>query len=645
MIHRLTLFLFAIVFAYGKISAQQIASNPVKNISLKNSILFQPQEFIEDERNVSSLFLTAKEGTPIVAPTNGKVHSFRMNYLFSLTYSKGGNLNQEESYDSQKKSFLKALKNAVNPKYINASISVISDDGVKYHMKGIVPKTIPHSGLEIKQGQILGYMGFAYHKIAEPSIMFSASKNSKSVDPLSLFGLKSSFVETDSFKYYATRKYEPIKLKEALSIVRESLEEGHPGLYDYSSESKIDSIFNSISQKLKVSKTAEELRELFTPLLVTVGDNHLRIYGQERKNMPPFPSVLFGLENEKVKIINAFKENESFLNKEVVQINGEDVKSVIVKLKQNIPGADGGIKSIINENLLLNMAPLYCTVYGINSGDSISLKFNDNTVSKFHCKQLGRNDRYFPMFNYKRENYRVKTSFISKDIALLRIKTFNLYGTDKDSIENFIRELDGTNCQNLIIDIRGNKGGEGYKLFGMFIKEPYKSVLYSKVNKQYYKFFKHSYNYVPDMGLFNNYILNKGNYYNYSNSLSPSNDSIHFSGNLYVLTNANSNSESARFAGLVHKYNRGVIIGQETGTTYHQMNAVKFASVNVANTGLTMRMPLVKVVFHEPGNSDIPFGRGVIPDYPIELKLEDYFSNNDQIMNFTLELIKNKKTD
>ena len=643
MVHRL--FLFAALFVFGKTIAQDKSLNPVNNVSLQNSILYQPQEFIQDERNISGLFLTAKEGTPIVAPTNGKVHSFRLNYLFSLNYSKGGDLNHEESYKIQTESFLNSIKNAVNPKYINASISVISNDGIKYHIKGIVPKTILQSGVEIKQGQVLGYMGFAYHKIAEPCIMVSVSKNSKSVDPLSLFGLKSSFIEPDYFKDYATKRYTPEKLNEALTIVKESLQEGHPGLYDYSSKKKIDSIFVSISQKLLVSKTAEEFRELFTPLLVAIGDNHLRIYGHGRKNMPPFPSVLFGLENGKVITCNAFKEYESYLNKEVKEINGEKVQSVITKLKQNVPGADGVIESIVDENLLLNMAPLYCTVYGINAGDSISLKFKDNTVAKFNCKQLGRNDRYYPIPNYKRENYRIKTSFISKNIAMLRIKTFNLYGTDEDSIENFIGKLDQNKCQNLIIDIRGNKGGEGHNLFGMIAKEPYESILYSKVNNQQFKFFKHTYNYAPEMGLFSNYTLKDNGYYNYANSLSPLHNSIHFSGNIYVLTDANSNSESARFAGLVHKYKRGVIIGQETGSTYHQMNAVKFASVNIANTGLTMRMPLVKVVFDMPKNSDIQFGRGVIPDYPVALRFEDYFSDNDRIMNFTLDLIKTKKTN
>lgn len=620
---------------------QEKAIWPIENESIGENVLYQPQEYIENERNTSSLIIFGKEGDLIIAPTNGKINNCKISYLSSLSYSQGSFLEVNKPYSEQKNEFEKYLKGKVNPKFLNITISVLTESGEIYTIRGLEPDMIFKSGEIIKKGQILGYMSYAYQKIQKPCIMLSASKNSKSIDPMFLFGLKSSFINEDLFADYDTKKHSPEKLKEALGIIRESLEDGHPGLYDYSDKDKIDHLFDSVSVKLTIPMTSEELRKLLIPLLVAIGDSHLGIYGQGKISMPPFPPVLFGFENGKVKTFVALEDYQSFINKEIIEINGVSIQSIIKKLRDHIPGSDGLIESGQNETLLLNMSPFYCEVYNIKAGDSLTYKFSDNSTASFTCKQFTGNDKYFPDFHYSREDFRCKSSYISENIAYLKIKTFELYDTDKDSIRNFMSKISKTNCPYLIIDLRGNKGGEIFDLFGMVASEPYNELLYTMVKKQDFKFFKYTYNYLPEMtGFFSDYQLNKDGYYLFKQSVSPVNDSISYKGHLYVLTDANSMSASTIFAGMVHKNRRGVIIGQETGTTYHQMNAVKFASVNIANTGLTMRMPLVKCVFDKSTQSDLPWGRGVIPDYPLDLKFEDYFSDKDRILNFVLDLIK-----
>ncbi len=82
-------------------TSQEKALNPVQNALLSDCILFQPQEMVEDEKIFSELFLTAPENTPIVAPVSGTISNFGIGYLYSLTYSKGGRLNTDESYQAQ----------------------------------------------------------------------------------------------------------------------------------------------------------------------------------------------------------------------------------------------------------------------------------------------------------------------------------------------------------------------------------------------------------------------------------------------------------------------------------------------------------------------------------------------------------------
>jgi hypothetical protein len=641
MERKILLSFFTIFTILNQIDAQEKAICPIENRTLEHSIFCLPQEYIDEEKNYANLFFTAKKGAPIIAPTDGEVQRFRLSYLYSLSNSKGTDLEVQESYFEQKNKFVKALQGEVNPKFVNATISILTKDGIKYYISGFDPERILKSGEIVKKGQILGYLGYAYNKIPYPSIRISVNLKDKAIDPLLLFGLKSSFIDADE-KDYDTKKISITKLKEALFIVRESLEEGHPGLYDYSDKAKLDSIFETIQSNLTSPVTAEEFRCLFKPLFSAIGDSHLSIYGQSKK-MPPFPQVLFGLENGKVKTYTATEENQKYLNKEIVEINGEDVRTIIEKLKPYIPGQDGLVESVRNLELMLNMAPIYCEAYNIKAGDSIRYKFSDHTYSKFVCKQLGRDDRYYPMPHYKNENYRFKLYYISNKVAVLRIKTFELLDTDQDSIRNVIYNLVKTQCPNLIIDLRNNKGGDCYDLFGMFACKPYQTQLYSKVKCQEYKFFKYAYNYTPAItNLFQDYKNGHDGFYSINQTFYPVNDSINYNGAVYVLINANSLSASTIFAALFHKYNRGLIIGQETGSAYYQMNAAKFASINLANTGLTMYMPLIKCVFAKTVESGMPWGRGVVPDYLVDIRFEDFFSDNDRIMDLTLDLINKK---
>jgi hypothetical protein len=94
---------------------------------------------------------------------------------------------------------------------------------------------------------------------------------------------------------------------------------------------------------------------------------------------------------------------------------------------------------------------------------------------------------------------------------------------------------------------------------------------------------------------------------------------------------------------LVHKYKRGAIIGRETGNTYHQMNALKFAQLLLPNSQIEITIPLVKCVF-DSQERGIPFGRGVFPHYPINLSLEELESiKGDTMLMYTLQLIHDGK--
>ncbi len=115
-----------------------------------------------------------------------------------------------------------------------------------------------------------------------------------------------------------------------------------------------------------------------------------------------------------------------------------------------------------------------------------------------------------------------------------------------------------------------------------------------------------------------------------------------YQGKLYVLANESSISAATLFANMVQKHKVGAIVGRETGSVCAQMNATKFANLMLPNSRLEIIIPLIKTVFDSSPTAE-RYGRGVIPDYPIGISLEELTAteDNDTVINYTLDLIRN----
>ena len=92
------------------------------------------------------------------------------------------------------------------------------------------------------------------------------------------------------------------------------------------------------------------------------------------------------------------------------------------------------------------------------------------------------------------------------------------------------------------------------------------------------------------------------------------------------------------------KQNRGIIVGRETGSAYHQMKAEHFTQYMMPASGITVQIPMIKIVADTLVNERFPYGRGVLPDYPVNFTpVELSFAHGDSILNYTLQLIRDGK--
>jgi len=647
---RYLLFILSLSITSNILAQNNIFLWPIKGVNSGKNILYKPQDYIDNELNFGSLFITANLRDTIVAPQSGIIKSFNYTYYKSLIYVTGirhinnDSLSVNDFDIAYRKAWSK--QNNLDSKYISISIGVQTKTGEMYYISGIRPIKYFKTGTKIKKGQTIGLLGYSYKKIDKPSIMFSRTLKGKPADPMEVFGLKSTFI-TAKTKHidYLTFKHPVDSLKKDFLIFRNALEEGHPGIYDYTSKIVIDNLFDSIYNSYSKPLTSEEFRISLLPILKAIKDSHTSLYSKKYKitDKSKLP-IRFGLKNNNLIVYTTIKGYEEFLNKKIKKINNEDIKKIIPKVKELLYGNDGFIQSHNKRLLLQYFDNFYKKFYHKKKGNKLTILFKDGSSKEFEYDFI-ENKKYNPRIKTP-NNKRFSIKKINSNTGIVDINTFELFDTDIDSIGTFISDK---SLKNLIFDVRDNLGGDEkaiQDIFAYIAQKPFKTTLYEKVNKkENYELLKNTLNYLPDEKLFENYKKSEKGYI-LSNDNFPviyPNKKQHFDGNVYVLINEFSKSAATTFPALVYKFKRGKIIGRETGSTYYQLNALKFPIVYLKRTGLELYMPLIKVVFDKKGNSDIPWGRGVLPDIETQISFKDIIGKDDSVLNITLKTIKSKK--
>jgi C-terminal processing protease CtpA/Prc len=114
-----------------------------------------------------------------------------------------------------------------------------------------------------------------------------------------------------------------------------------------------------------------------------------------------------------------------------------------------------------------------------------------------------------------------------------------------------------------------------------------------------------------------------------------------FTSKLYVLTGGLTFSGASEFAAIVKGNRQATFIGEETGGGYYGNTSGRYINLTLPNSQISIRIPLLKFVVEVSG--DIPFGRGVIPDYEIQPTIGEYLNGVDAEMNYALKLIREGK--
>lgn len=444
----------------------------------------------------------------------------------------------------------------------------------------------------------------------------------------------------------------------------------HPGLYRFQDSSAVAKLFTDLELQLKSDLSLCEAYLLFSRFTASLkcGHTFCSFYNQSgstkdslfnKKDKVPFTFFLFDKKmfvKYNVSNIEQLKQGT-----EVLAINNVPVVSIIDTLLQYVKGDGNNNLKRLND---LNLSGLgkfeafdifYPLLYPpISNSYSLKIKPPDQTsIVTINVNPVSRSERlslleskYGKQLSTPDDLWSFK--ILNNEAGYLKIGTFvtNKLTIDwKNFLNNAFDELEKKNIKNLIVDLRGNEGGDdevnlvlGKKLAKKQIEFPaFKELLrYEKVSDEFRPYLT-----TWDKSFYNRsgkLIKQDNGFYTWKNERSNSiikQNSKAFQGNTYLLVDAANSSATFFLTAGLQQNKIATIVGSETGGNLKGTNGGQLFFLWLPFSKLEIDIPLIGYypLTEQPD-------KGIDPDVIIPLNISDILSNKDKVLEMTLELIK-----
>lgn len=455
-------------------------------------------------------------------------------------------------------------------------------------------------------------------------------------------------------------KFSAQEAREDFEYFYKTLEQTHYDLYVNTKkavfEKQYEKIYNSISDSL----TLLQISRLFQPFAALSNLAHCSIgfpWGlyfdkdnQSSTTLFPFNVTIL---NNRAFITDNYS-SDLFIQEgdEILSIDGIPIN---VKLKEMYDFLSGEGIDIKNSFIDLFTFPrTYWWVYGNGNQYIIIVRRKEGGIKSVILKSIQASD-YEQKASKKKSVFSLNREFKFIDnIAYLHPGVFiNNQSSGNTSehktfetnefisfIDSSYREIHKVNPKNLIIDLRGNPGGDNSlsdRMIVYFATKPFWfssefSVKTSSITKQFWKDVKDS-----SLQDLKNKILTKkdGEIFKVSfQNNSPRTDSLRFEGKVYVLVDRYSYSNAVSVAAIVQDYNFGLIIGEPTADVASSYGATH--EFKLLNSQVSVTYPKAFIV-RPNGDRNL---KGVTPDVKI---VDNIFTEKDEILDFAIKYINELK--
>jgi len=451
-----------------------------------------------------------------------------------------------------------------------------------------------------------------------------------------------------------TKQYSPEESQAVIKKTYENLKLYHAGLYRYTPKEDFDKYVDSLEASVKEPITELELYRKMKPMVSKTRCLHTDLItaasydGSLDRDPNLLPFQVF-LDQGHVYVVKSFENVPSvFPNDEILTINKKSIDQILQKILSAIP-SDGYNQTMKNLAIYHQFPSWYRSMVEVTTDFEVTVIRNHMPLT-VKVKGAKFSELSKPGFLKPFENKQQLDFTITNKTGILVIRSFSKSDIKagkqkfKEFMDDVFVRLKDEKTKNLIIDLRYNTGGSDPNaayLSRYFFNEPFRYWDRIEVAEGTAKSIKgiSAILYRKPIQKDGVWLWQKGKLtdeFDFTDLMQPHENN--FKGNVYLLINGFCMSSCADFAAILSKNKKVKTVGEETGGGFQGNNSGIMPGLNLRPTGLVLTVPLQK--YYNAVDLSKNFGRGIIPDYPIEFTVEDLISGKDKAMIKTMNLIK-----
>jgi hypothetical protein len=437
------------------------------------------------------------------------------------------------------------------------------------------------------------------------------------------------------------------KLREDLRILRQALEEGHPGIYRYTPKAKLDQAFDRADQALNRPMNVYEFYRIVAPAVAELKCGHtgVRVNPSLNQGKMLLPFVVRVLDGNVYVLRDLSGTQGTLAGNEVRAVNGVDAGKIVQTMLAAMPG-DGDVQTSRLRHIGgTNFARELIDLLGLESPYTVALR--DAKQGREHTVRLDGIEASKLQEPRPKESATL-TFFDDGKIADLKIHRFGGTANKKDLrvfLPECFSEIDKKNSAALILDLRDNGGGAdelGKLLLSFLIDEPFQYYDDLVLNGLDFRFRKYS---PQKRGLpadmmerqpNGKYRLVKHPNWGIQQPSKPT-----FRGKVYILINGNSFSTTSEFLSHAHARKRATFIGEESGGGYYGNTSGPGALLTLPNTKLQAYVPLM--TYYMAVRDYKAASHGVVPEHQIKYTIDELLKGTDKELAVALELARKQQ--
>jgi len=463
-----------------------------------------------------------------------------------------------------------------------------------------------------------------------------------------------------------------------LPILKAALTSLHPGIERYETPAQVDSLFTALELGTRKPLSQAQYYILLSQAITHIrcGHTYLNYWNQDKaikealysKTVPP---VLFRLIGRKMIITHNLSRSPLVKpGDEVLSINGSPIKGIVDSLLTVSP-SDGqhglprkldniSIEPLDADTANYNLFDIYFPLFfpkNLNTTTYV-LKMkrpagNIYTVTVASLTKDGRLQAYNTKFGklpVHESNWSLR--FLNPATAVFKIGDFETwewkadYRKYLDSIFTLLKQRD---VKNLIVDIRGNGGGDDEardEVFSYLTAQPFgceepmhrrfRFLSVPDTLLTYLKTWNKSFKDPKDPA---DYVKVAAGDWESKKEMAQACDPIlpkagRFKGRMFLLTDGRNASTTFTMAKLFRTYHAGEIVGEPTGGNQQGINGGQFFFLYLPVSKIEIDIPLVWGAY--PGNRP---DTGIVPDKLVPVTVSSISRNADPALSYVLKEI------